>query len=276
MTGKQIRVAGVQIAQKEGNRHANISTAIDAIKGAPGHDIYVLPELSSSGYGIPVFQALDDLSEDLAGPSFTAFSDLARKQQCFICYSFPKRLGRNRFSITTAVVDREGRLVATYDKWHVCSTGLCCEKDYFAAGERPLAAFEINGIKVGLAICYDIRFPELVRKLTLDEHISLLLHPGGWPRDEGFHTWHTFVQVRAMENSIYIMSTNWAGPDNGGTAFCPPFLDGQNSRLEKLGCSPGILPGIVDIPYLEQVRRKYPYLGDRNVDMYKKYFYDSH
>lgn len=40
---------------------------------------------------------------------------------------------------------------------------------------------------------------------------ALLLHPGGWPRDEGFHAWHMFVQVRAMENSIYIMSTNWGG-----------------------------------------------------------------
>jgi len=269
MDNVQIKVAGVQIAQVEGNRHANISTAIDAIKGAPGHDIYVLPELSSSGYGIQVFQALEDLSEDLTGPSFTAFSDLARKQQCFICYSFPKRIGSNRFSITIAVVDPNGRLAATYDKWHVCSTGMCCEKDYFAAGELPLAAFEVNGIRVGLAVCYDIRFPELVRKLTLEHQISLLLHPGGWPRDEGFHTWHTFVKVRAMENSIYIMSTNWAGPDNGGTAFCPPFLDGKTSRLEKLGRAPGLLTGIVDLTYLEQTRQKYPYLADRNPGMYK-------
>jgi len=151
----------------------------------------------------------------------------------------------------------------------VCSTGVCCEKDYFSAGQSPLAAFDVNGIQVGLAICYDIRFPELVRKLTLERDISLLLHPGGWPRDEGFHTWHMFVQVRAMENSIYIMSTNWAGPDNGCTAFCPPFLDGEKCKLEKLGTAPGVLSGIVDTRYLEEIRRTYPYLTDRNGDRYR-------
>jgi hypothetical protein len=64
------------------------------------------------------------------------------------------------------------------------------------------------------------------------------------------------------------MSTNWAGPDNGCTAFCPPFLDGKNWKLEKLGSAPGLLSGIVDINYLNKVRQRYPYLTDRNVDMY--------
>jgi len=52
MTGEQIAVAGIQISQVMGNREANISRAIEAITAAPGHDIYVLPELSSSGYGL--------------------------------------------------------------------------------------------------------------------------------------------------------------------------------------------------------------------------------
>jgi predicted amidohydrolase len=268
MSCEKIAVAGIQISQVMGDRQANISTAIEAITEAPGHDIYVLPELSSSGYGQEVFRALENLAEDVTGPSFRAFSDLAKRQKCFICYSFPKRVGNGKFNISISVVDRNGNLVANYDKWHVCSTGLCCEKDYFSPGKNPLVAFDVNGIQVGLAICYDIRFPELVRKLTLERKISLLLHPGGWPRDEGFHTWHTFVKVRAMENSIYIMSTNWAGMDNGCTAFCPPFLDGKNRRLEKLGSAPGVLSGIIDIRYLEEVKRTYSYLADRNVDMY--------
>jgi nitrilase len=267
MAFEQIGVAGIQIPQVMGNREANISAAIKAITAASGHDIYVLPELSSSGYGVDVFRALQDLAEDIKGPSFKAFSDLARRQRCFICYSFPRRAGDCKFNISTSVVDRNGDLVAHYDKWHVCSTGVCCEKDYFSPGESPLVAFDVNGIQVGLAICYDIRFPELARKLTLERDISLLLHPGGWPRDAGFHTWHMFVQVRAMENSIYIMSTNWAGPDNGGTAFCPPFIDGEKCKLAKLGTAPGVLSGIVDMRYLQEVRHTYPYLMDRKGDM---------
>ena len=268
MSREKITVAGIQISQEAGNRDANIAAAAQAITAASGQDIYVLPELSSSGYSREVFQSLDDLAEDLDGPSFRAFSDLARKQRCYICYSFPRRAGEKNFTISTAVVDRSGSLVAHYDKWHVCSTGVCCEKDYFSSGQTPLAAFDVDGIQVGLAICYDIRFPELTRTLTLEKNISLLLHPGGWPRDEGFSTWHMFVQVRAMENSIYIMSTNWAGADNGCTVFCPPFIDGRSRILEKLGSAPGILGGVVDMHYLNEVRSRYPYLADRAAELY--------
>ncbi|MCK5836780.1 MAG: hypothetical protein KAH09_05900, partial [Desulfobacula sp.] len=73
---------------------------------------------------------------------------------------------------------------------------------------------------------------------------------------------------RKVVNMGYIMSANWAGPDNGCTAFCPPFIDEETYKLEKLGKAPGVLSGIVDTRYLEEVRRRRPYLTDRNVDMY--------
>jgi nitrilase len=260
----QIRVAGLQIAQVEGNRQANIEAAIGMIESVEPHDIYVLPELSSSGYSPRVFQALDELAEELEGSSYDAFSEIARKKGCCICYSFPRRVERNQFTICTAVVDSRGELAAFYDKWHVCSTGDCCEKDYFTAGRGPLGTFEVKGAKVGLAICYDIRFPEMIRKLALEQDIVLVLHPGGWPKDECFFSWHTFVQTRAMENQIYIMSTNWAGLDNGRSVFCPPFVDGRSRTIETLDDSPGVLSGVVDLRYLQDVREKYPYRSDRS------------
>ena len=264
MRRKKISVAGVQLSQRAGDREHNIAAAIKAIESAKPHDIYVLPELSSSGYSVSVFQALNSLAEDEKGPSFNAFSELAKRKKCFICYSFPRRRNNNEYTICTAVVDRNGRLTAIYDKWHVCSTGECCEQDYFSPGLGPLASFDVDGIKVGIVICYDIRFPELTRTLALDNKISLLVHPGGWPKDECFYTWHTFVQVRAMENQIYIMSTNWAGEKNGGTVFCPPFIDGHMNCSEKLNDSPDVLTGIVDLEHLYEIRDKYPYLKDRS------------
>ena len=67
-----------------------------------------------------------------------------------------------------------------------------------------------------------------------------------------------------MENQIYIMSTNWAGEKNGGTVFCPPFIDGQMNYLEKLNDRPDVLTGIVDLVHLNEIRNKYPYLKDRS------------
>ncbi len=268
MADRPITVAGCQIPQNLGNREANIQTAMDSIGEAPGHDIYVLPELSSSGYDEIVFNQLEDLAEDWDGPSFEAFSRLSRDLSCYICYSFPRRRSSNEFTIAAAVVGPAGDIEAKYDKWHVCSTGECCEKRFFENGKRPLEVFDVFGVRVGLCICYDIRFPELTRYLAVNMEISLLLHPGGWPRDEGFFTWHTFVQTRAVENTIYIMSTNWAGLNNGRTVFCPPFVDGDKACLSSLKKEPGVLIGTVDMAQLEKVREKYPYLRDRNQHMY--------
>jgi nitrilase len=241
---------------------------MDVIRATPGHDIYVLPELSSSGYDESVFNQLEDLAEDWGGPSFKAFSPLARDLGCYICYSFPRRRSSGVFTIAAAVVGPAGVIEAKYDKWHVCSTGECSEKRFFKNGKRPLEVFDVLGVRVGLCICYDIRFPELTRHLAVDKGISLLLHPGGWPRDEGFFTWHTFVTTRAVENTIYIMSTNWAGPNNGRTAFCPPFVDGDRACLSRLKSKPGVLVGTVDMEHLSYQRKKYPYLKDRNNGMY--------
>jgi nitrilase len=265
---RPITVAGCQIPQNFGNREVNIRTAMDAIRATPGHDIYVLPELSSSGYDEIVFNQLEDLAEDWGGPSFEAFSRLSRDLGCYICYSFPRRRSSDEFTIAAAVVGPAGGIEAKYDKWHVCSTGECCEKRFFKNGKRSLEVFDVLGVRVGLCICYDIRFPELTRYLAVDKEISLLLHPGGWPRDQGFFTWHTFVTTRAVENTIYIMSTNWAGLNNGRTVFCPPFVDGDKACLSKLKSKPDVLIGTVDMAHLESEREKYPYLKDRNQDMY--------
>ena len=266
--GSCLSVAGMQLEQAEGNREANLARAMEAIAAHAGHDIYVLPELSSSGYGTRAFERLHELAEPLDGPSYRAFSALARQEACHICYSFPKQVDSRGYVISASVVDPQGRLAANYDKWHVCSTGVCREKDFFLPGERALETFEVRGVRVGLAICYDIRFPEVTRKLTLEQDMALLLHSGGWPRDAGFYTWHTFVQTRAMENAVFIMSTNWAGPDKGETAFCPPFVDGRDLKLEKLGQDPGVLIGRIDMDLLRKIRQDYTYVLDRRPDMY--------
>ena len=267
---RAVTVAGCQIEQHLGDRDANLRTAKTMIRDHPGHDIYVLPELTTSGYGGAVFHCLEDHAEDWQGPSFEAFSALAAEQGCHICYSFPRRRGEGQYTIAASVVGPGGEQLVRYDKWHVCSTGVCCERDFFVDGKRPLETFEVGGVRGGVCICYDIRFPELVRHLAVEEEIALLLHPVGWPRDEGFHTWHPFVLTRAVENTISILSTNWAGSANGHTMFCPPFVDGRSSLPETLGDDPGVLVGSVDPAGLRAIRQEYPFLADRNREMYRR------
>ena len=219
----KISVVGIQIKLLEGDRDYNLNRAADLIEKNAGHDLYVLPELSCSGYGKKTFDQLDLLGEEKYGPSFSFFSEVAKKFNTHICYSFPRKIKTDVFTICSAVVNNEGKLIATYDKLHICQFGECFEKDYFTPGNHLSPVFEINSIKIGLAICYDIRFGELFRKLALEREVTLILHPGGWPRDEAFATWHSFVITRAMENTIYLLSVNCAGENNGASIFCPPF-----------------------------------------------------
>ena len=268
--GQKISVAGVQLLHQEGCRDANIQRALDMIGSSPGYDLYVLPELACSGYGPDAFKQIHSLAEDPDGPSFQAFSALAGKQGCTICYSFPRRTQNGKPTICAAVVDPNGHMVALYDKWHVCATGDPCEMTYFSPGNAPLATFAVNGIRVGICICYDIRFPEIVRKLAVEEKISLLLHPGAWSRDPTFGTWHSFVTTRAMENAIYIMSVNRAGPDNGCSLFCPPFVDTGANRptIIEDQDGEGLLVGEVDSDCLARIRSGYPLLAGRRPELY--------
>lgn len=265
-----ILVGGVQYAHGEGTREANWHRAAELIRAEPKCDLYVLPELATSGYGKVAFDMLDALAEDAKGPSYAFFAELAREQKTFICYSFPRRQAEGKPTISAAVVNREGELVALYDKWHVCQNGDCYEKDYFASGHTPTATFSLDGIQVGICICYDIRFPELVRKMAIEDKISLLIHPGGWPRDAGFSSWHTTVATRSIENTIYIMSANRATSDNGHSVFYPPYVDMNERHPQMLADKDGegVLIGTVSMEELARVRKMYPLLSDRRPELY--------
>ncbi|MDJ0839786.1 MAG: carbon-nitrogen hydrolase family protein [Acidobacteriota bacterium] len=267
MTARTVSVAGVQYLHQPGQRAFNIARAEEMIRAAPGHHLYVLPELASSGYGGEAFTRVEELAETDNGPSYVAFSSLARELGCHICYSFPKR-HEYGITITAAVVDPRGDLVCSYDKWHVCQNGSCSEKDHFASGRSGLGIFTVNGIKVGICICYDIRFPELTRDLAIKHGISLLIHPGGWPRDEGFQSWHPFVITRAIENGIYVMSPNRAGSENGHSIFCPPYPDMIDEYPTRLGEEEAVLVGVVDPGHLARIHRDYPLRTDRRPELY--------
>jgi len=265
---REISVAGCQLLHTQGRRRDNLDLAVSMIRDHPGHDLYVLSELASSGYGIEAFRALPRLAEDEDGPSYQTFSELAREQGCAIVYSYPGRLASGGYSIRAAAVNARGEPVASYDKWHICQLDTCDEGSFFEQGSGPPAVFEIGAVRVGLGICYDIRFPEMIRLLALEYGIHLLAHPSGWPRDSGFATWHPFVITRAVENGIAIMSVNRAGDQNGCSVFCPAYVDGDQRVPRVLGEETGVLEAVVSVDALEEIRATIPLRRDRRPEKY--------
>ena len=167
-------------------------------------------------------------------------------------------------TICQAVVGPSGDVVQLYDKMHLCSMGACSEVGYgLTAGTTP-GVFEVAGWRVGLAICYDLRFPELWRKLAWDLECDVILHPSAFVRDATFPCYHQFVTTRAVENGIYVMSVNHAGEDFGDSIAVPPWVGpvpGLEAELatSSLDTAEGVLPMVAERAHLAAVRSAYPY-----------------
>ncbi len=195
-------------------------------QGAP--DLIVLPELAAQEYGDGAFACLDALDGDLAGPVVTTFADLARELGTTIAFGMARRAAGRRH-ISQVLARPDGRLAGVYDKLHCAQFGASGEAAHFSPGERLLVT-EVAGWRVGVVICYDLRFPELARRLA-DEGAELILHPVAFTRDFSFASWHAFVTTRAMENQLYWLSLNRAGEAWGQSLFCPPLVDDDHPSL---------------------------------------------
>ena len=269
-----LRVLGLQVellAQVD----ASLARAEAMIRAHPAR-LYVLPELNCHGYSDAVLSQLDpsrpekNPAQDAETGSITAFfARLAREVDAYICFGFLRDAGGGRTCICQAVVDPEGALVLAYDKMHLCDMGDCSEVGYGCSPGGEPGVFEVDGVRVGLTICYDIRFPELYRALAWDHECDIVLHPAAFIRDATFPMYHTFVQTRAVENGIYLLSVSYAGERFGASIACPPWVGpvpglAQELAPASLGTEEGVLPLVVEPRHLDCVRRAYPYR--RNVN----------
>ncbi|MEQ6916208.1 carbon-nitrogen hydrolase family protein [Halomonas aquatica] len=191
-------------------------------------DLIVLPELAAQEYGDEAFACLEALDDDLTGPVCETFADMARELGCPIAFGMARRAGDRRH-ISQVLVGADGRLTGIYDKLHCAQFGASGEAAHFSPGEHLLVT-EIAGWRIGVVICYDLRFPELARRLAT-EGAELILHPVAFTRDFSFASWHAFVTTRAMENQLYWLSLNRAGLDWGHSLLCPPLMDDHHPSL---------------------------------------------
>jgi len=259
-----INFAGIQINNYDADgvpiRDMNLERAGSLIKKNKGLELYVLPELSSTGYADRVFDNLDILAEELHGASFQYFSSISRMCNCFICYGFPRITSRG-YTICQAVVNPSGELVTAYDKIHIAHFGDSREKNYFVRGSS-ITTFQIGECKIGISICYDFRFPEFIRMMALNEGIDLLLHPVAFSKDNSYPSWHHFVVTRSLENQVYTLSINRAGKSFGGSVLCPPWID-YDIKPSIIDSQEQLLIGKVDLDLIRYIRNQYSLREDR-------------
>lgn len=248
-------------------RRAHVGALVHRLESASHRlgpvDLLVLPELTTVEYSIPSFDRLETLAEPLFGESFDAMATLSRRLGCAICFGMPREEDGHYF-ITQVVVGPDGQYLTHYDKIHLAQFGACSEKAYFTRGRR-LGFFELGGVRLGIVICYDFRFPELIRRLVDSCGIDAVIHPVAFTRDGTYESWPHFVVCRALENQVYFLSVNRAGDHWGGSIFCPPWVDGQSDRI-TLGTEEVARSFDVEQETVAQVRANYPFRADRLPD----------
>jgi predicted amidohydrolase len=253
---------GVAVAQFRpgSNQEENLAAmrALAQTAKSRGASLVVFPEYSA--FFEPVMGAsFVAAAEPLDGAFVTALGALAAKLGMHVVSGMlEKTSDPARFSNTLVAVSPVGELVAAYRKLHLYDAFGEKESDWVLAGEiEAPQTFDVHDLTVGLQTCYDIRFPEVTRRLV-DAGADLVLVPAEWVRGPlKEQHWRTLVTARALENTIYIAAADHAPPVGVGNSM---VVDPMGVELVTVGETTDVAVAWVSSERISAVRRVNPAL----------------
>ena len=259
----KLTITLAQIDLAFGNPEANFETVAKSAAEAArrGSDWLVVPELWSTAYDLTH-------ARDYATPTdtgmFTRISNLAQTHQLHIIGSTLSSMSENRYGNTATWYDPAGTQLAQYSKLHLFR--LMDEHKYLTAGESPTLVDTAWG-KVGMGICYDLRFPELFRHYAL-QGATLAVLPSEWPHPRLMH-WRTLLRARAIENQLFMIACNRVGTV-GDTVFFghSTIIDPWGEIVIEGGEGEMLLTAEIDFGRLPAIRDHIPIFTDRRPDVY--------
>ena len=243
----EFRLALVQMEIVDGEPARNIATADRMIAEHPGADLYLLPELWTSGYAHRRWPAIADGNTPGA---LDALRRTAAAQRALIGGTVISRNGDGRLVNRFWLVGPEGP-VARYDKTHLFQP-MDEPRHLVPGGER--ARVRVGPFTAALSICYDLRFPEMYRRDAVDG-ADLFLVPSEWPAERS-DAMRTLAQARAIENQAYLALTNRTGRGGDGTEFGGGSLivGPAGEIVAALGAQAGVATGVLEEPRVAGVR----------------------
>ena len=257
----------VQMDCLSGEPERNFERAEEFIEDAAGRgsDLVVLPELwhssidleNAGSYASPLAAEAGD------GGWFGRFASLARDNHVWLTGSMLESQD-GQFYNTMVLYSPEGKLAASYRKMHLFR--LMNEDQYLAPGESG-TMHELPWGCAGLAICYDLRFPELFRRYAL-EGARLVILPAAWPHPRRMH-WRTLLRSRAIENQWFVAACNRVGTAEDVSFFgASAVVDPWGETLIEGGETEALLTVRIDLETVEATRAKIPIFADRRPELY--------
>jgi deaminated glutathione amidase len=264
-----VRVAVCQLNSRQ-DQGANLQAALDLLARAAdaGADLAVLPEYTDylgPGREAPSPEAVD-------GPYAAALADAAAAHGMWVVAGSFHETGPDAAHAynTSLVFDRGGTLAAAYRKIHLYDVEIPGRVSYqesrsVAPGDTPVTV-GVDGVCVGLSICYDLRFPELYRRLV-DQGAQVLLVPSAFMLHTGKDHWEVLLRARAIENQCYVVAAAQIGDhEPGRTCFGRSMIvDPWGLVVAQAPDEVGVTTTDLDLERLARIRAELPSLANRRL-----------
>ncbi|MCL5958883.1 MAG: carbon-nitrogen family hydrolase [Chloroflexi bacterium] len=258
-----MKVASIQLKVSDDNdKQGRLERAKALIDQVGSADLILLPEIWNVGFF--AFDRYEEQSEPLDGPTISAISDKAAQNGSYILAgSIVERTSEGLFN-TAVLLDRKGNITATYRKIHLFGYN-SAESKLLMPG-REVAAVETELGVFGLSTCYDLRFPELYRRLV-DKGAQAFLVVSAWPYPRLEH-WNALNRVRAFENQCFLISSNCCGVSLG-KQYCghSSIVDPWGIPVASAGDYETVLQTEVDVRMVQETRDEFPALRDRVLEL---------
>jgi predicted amidohydrolase len=259
---RAVRVAAIQMHIAAGDLAGNRRRMAELARRAldEGARLVLLPELAACGYDWP---RLDALAEPLDGATTEAMAGLAARYRAYVAWGMAEREGP-RFYNTLTLAGPDGALVARYRKAHLIP--LLREPEHFTPGDEVVVVATDVGV-LGLAICYDLRFPGLFQRMA-SHGAEVLLVAAQWPQARAEH-WRVLTVAAALQSLAFLVGANGVG------LCCGEALAGRSvvaspwgERVAEAGVAEEILRADVDLDDVAEARRKLPVGQGQRPELY--------
>ena len=253
-----MKVASIQMSVIEGDKTATIDKAIENIHRCKGYDLAILPEIWNIGF--MSFERYVSEAEDSEGQTLQRLKNAAKEAGIYLHTGSFVEEKSGKYYNSSYLISPNGELLANYLKIHLFGynskeTQLLTPGTSMVTVETPLAT-------IGLATCYDLRFPELFRKMV-EQGAEIFLVCSAWPYPRLEH-WLMLNRVRALENQCFLISANSVGL-NLGIQFVGHSMvsDPWGTILAGAGDKETIIKSELDLGELAAARQQFPALADR-------------
>lgn len=256
------------------NKAENVQRACGLIKKAAseGARLVSLPECFNCPYGTNYFP---EYAEAIPGPSTESLSESAKENNVYVVAgSIPERTNDGKIFNTCTIYDPSGTMIATYRKMHLFDIDIpgkiTFKESTVLTPGGGFTSFEVDGTKIGIGICYDLRFAELAQIYT-KLGCKLIIYPGAFNMTTGPLHWKLLQQCRAIDNQLYVASVSPARDESASyTAYGHSMIiDPWGKEIASAEAEEKIVVSDLDFSKVDEVRTNIPTSKQKRFDMYK-------